>query len=88
MITRIHVNGQNLRANKKRYTKKHPQGKRNTVFTVKDYKRNRKGNYIQIHGESEIIYQPNRPLKSGAVAWIETYADVDVFDDNGNMVTK
>lgn len=88
MLTRIHVNGQNLRANKKRYSAKYPQGKRNAVFTVKDYKRNRKGNYVQIDGPSELIYQPDHSLKSGAVAWIETEAPVRVFNDLGQEVHK
>lgn len=86
MLTRIHVNGQNLRANKKRSSQKFPQGKRNAVFTAKDYKSNRKGNYVHIAGPSTLVYQPAHPLKSGAVAWIETVHQVTVFDDLGNAV--
>jgi 3D (Asp-Asp-Asp) domain-containing protein len=74
MITRIHVNGQNLRMNKK-----NKQGKRKPVFTVKDYKTNRKGNMVDIHGPSILVYRPDNPLNSAAVAWIETEAEVDVY---------
>lgn len=75
MLTRIHVNGQNLRANKK-----HPTtGRYNSVFTVKDYANNRKGTRVVLHGPSVVVYRPQNPLKSGAVAWIETEAKVDVY---------
>ena len=70
-LYRIHVNGANLRMNKK------DKGNR-PVFTVKDYKQNRKGNYVVIQGPSEMIFS-HKSLKSGAVAWIETYSDVDVY---------
>lgn len=72
MKTLIHVNGQNLRLNKRDH------GKR-PVFTAKDYRRNRKGNYVQIHGPSELEYFPGKPHKSGAVAAIITYSEVDVW---------
>lgn len=70
--TIIHVNGHNLKSNKVGRNREKP------VFTVKDYKQNRKGNLVLIHGPSELIFSDS-PLKSGAVAWIETYSDVDVF---------
>lgn len=72
MLTRIHVNGANLRANKR------DRGIR-PVFTAKDYKQNRKGNKVLIDGPSLLIYSPKEKMKSGAVAWIETIADVEVF---------
>ena len=75
MITRIHVNGQHLRQNKKNPN----TGRRKPVFTVKDYRMNRKGNAVTIHGPSHVVYHPDYPMKSGAVAWIETEAEVDVY---------
>lgn len=72
MLTRIHVNGANLRANKK-------DGGMRPVFTVKDYRGNRKGNGVTIMGPSILTYQPRKRLPSGAVAWIETDAPVYVL---------
>lgn len=69
-LKRIHVNGHNLRANKK-------DGGSRPVFTVKDYKSNRVGNSVSILGPSKLVFR-HKPLNSGAVAWIETYADVRV----------
>lgn len=71
MITRIHVNRQNVQRNKK--------GEKLPVFTAKDYISNRKGNEVVIMGPSKLIYSPDKPLKSGAIAWIETQSDVLVF---------
>lgn len=70
MITRIHVNRQNIQRNKK--------GENLPVFTAKDYKNNRKGNKVYILGASKLVYSPKKPLKSGAIAWIETFAPVMV----------
>lgn len=72
--TFIHVNGHNLRMNKRDH------GNR-PVFTAKDYKHNRKGNFVKIHGPSELEYFPGTgtPHKSGAVAAIITYSDVDIW---------
>lgn len=70
MKTIIHVNGQNLRAAKK--------GAKVPVFTAKDYRQNRKGNFIIIEGPSVLKLSLNKPHKSGAVAWIETHAPVKV----------
>lgn len=72
MKTRIHVNGQNLRANKK-------DGGNRPVFTAKDYKRNRKGNHVLILGPSSLEFSLDKRMKSGAVAWIETYDRVKVW---------
>lgn len=85
MRTRIHVNGQNLRANAKRISGKHPQGKRNAVFTAKNYKANRCGTRVEIDGPSQLVYHPEAPFRH-AVAWIETKAPVRVYDDLGKEV--
>lgn len=72
MRTRVHVNGHNIRLNKK-------DGGERPVFTVKDYKRNRKTNRaITFTGPVTLFYKPDAPLKSGAVAWMETDAPVIV----------
>lgn len=74
MKTIIHVNGHNLRANKKNKNEDLP------VFTVKDYRRNRKGNTVLILGPSMMVFKPHKKLKSGAVAWIQTNSPVEVVE--------
>lgn len=73
MITRIHVNGANLRMNKK-------DGRRRPVFTIKDrFKgkyRNRKTNGPVYFAGGRLLYCPHNPLSSGAVAWFETEGEV------------
>ena len=70
MKTRVHVNRQNIAINKR--------GGNKPVFSAKDYRRNRKGNLVKIHGPAVLVYRPEHPLPCGAVAWLETEAEVDV----------
>lgn len=79
ILTRIHVNRHNVQRNKK--------GENLPPFTVKDYQRNRKGYAVHMSGPSTLVYEPQRPLKSGAIAWIETTEPVQVFDEKGHSVT-
>lgn len=67
--TVIHVNGGQIRTNRK-------TGAINPVFTVKHGKENIKTNSVVIEGPSELIYSPDNPLHCGARAWIETLAPV------------
>jgi|TARA_X000001382_G_scaffold82140_1_gene57918 hypothetical protein len=69
--TRIHVNQHVIRSNAKNDENK-------PCITVKDYKQNRYGSEVTIHGESKVIYSPDEPLNCGAKVWIETEAEVDV----------
>ena len=70
MKTRIHVNQHNIRANAK--------GVDLPVLTVKSYKENIKCNEVIVHGDSKIIYSPDKPLSCGAKVWIETEASVTI----------
>ena len=70
MITRIHVNQHNVRANAK--------GADLPVITVKTYKENLKCNEVLIHGPSRVVYSPDKPLSCGAKVWIETESLVEV----------
>lgn len=84
MLTRIHVNQHNIKANAK-YME---EGMKHLpVITVKDYKQNRKGHeaIIRKNGEevARVIYSPNKPLKCGARVWIETENKVEVRDALG-----
>ena len=73
MIKRIHINMHNIRSNKK-YNTNLP------VVSVKTYKENIKGNTVQINGASTVVYQPENPLSCGAKVWIETKAEVRVYN--------
>jgi hypothetical protein len=70
MITRIHVNQHNVRANAK--------GEDLPVLTVKTYKENLKCNEVLIHGPSRVVYSADKPLSCGARVWIETESLVEV----------
>ena len=72
VLTRIHVNQHHIKANAK--------GARMPVLTVKTSKSNIKTNHVIIHGPSEVVYSPNKPLPCGAKVWIETYADLSIAD--------
>ena len=71
MIKRIHVNRHNIA-----YNKKH--GTNRPVFTVKTYKDNIKTNRVRCAGGVTLVYQPDKPLPCGAVAWMETKGPVSV----------
>ena len=71
MITRIHVNQHNIRANSK--------GANLPVLTVKTYKENIKCNSVVIDGPSTVVYSPDKPLPCGAKVWIETEANVETI---------
>ncbi len=70
MITRIHVNQHNIKANRK--------GANKPVITVKTYKSNRYGNKVTIDGPATIVYEPCTPLSCGAHVWIETESKVRI----------
>ena len=74
MITRIHVNQHHLKANSK------DGGSRPTI-TCKDYKQNRKGRVVKIHGPSRVVDAAAdgiTPLPCGARMWIETESEVEI----------
>ena len=74
MKTRIHVNQHNIRANSK--------GADLPVLTVKTYKENVKCNRVAVHGPSNVVYSPDKPLSCGAKVWIETEAEVTVGEES------
>ena len=73
MKTIIHVNQHEVKANNK-------NGTNNPVLTVKTYKTNTYAHRVKIHGESEVVYSPNKPLSCGARVWIETQAEVEIIN--------
>ncbi len=73
-VKRIHVNGRNLRENGRVKLED-----RTPVFTVKCRGKTYVGNHVFIDGPSEVVYRPDKPLGSGAQAWIATNARVMVY---------
>ena len=71
MKKRIHVNQHNIKANRK-------DGGNRPVITCKTYKDNQYGHEVEIHGDSTVIYRPEKPLPCGAHVWIETDAEVTI----------
>ena len=74
MLKRIHVNRHNVAYNKRHkddsdFVKRMP-------FTVKTYKSNTKTDYVECLDRVKLVYQPDKPLPCGAVAWMETEGDV------------
>jgi|TARA_Y100000296_G_C5030124_1_gene184373 hypothetical protein len=74
MLKRIHVNQHKIRSNKK-YNLNEP------VITVKTSKSNTYGHNVEILGPSKVIYSPHKPLSCGAKVWIETQAEVKIFNE-------
>lgn len=69
MKTIIHVNQHKIKSNRK-------NGANEPCLTVKTYKDNRYAHEVLIDGPSSIVYSPNKPLKCGAVCWVETQSEV------------
>ena len=74
MLKRIHVNRHNVAYNK-RHTNDSDFVKR-MPFTVKTYKDNYKTDHVECLDRVKLVYQPDKPLPCGAVAWMETEGDV------------
>ena len=75
MKTIIHVNQHVIKANAK-------NNENNPVLTVKTYKSNDYAHSVNIKGESKVVYSPDKPLSCGAKVWIETEAEVELFNAN------
>lgn len=73
MKTIIHVNQHVIKKNRK-------EGTNDPVLTVKTYKSNTYAREVVVHGESRIVYSPDKPLSCGAHVWIETEAEVEIIN--------
>ena len=71
MKTIIHVNQHVIKSNR-------ANGANDPVLTVKTYKSNDYAHDVLIHGESRVVYSPDKPLSCGAHVWIETQAQVEI----------
>lgn len=71
MKTIVHVNQHVIKKNLK-------EGTTDPVLTVKTYKSNEYASEVVIHGPSQIVYSPDKPLSCGARVWIETKSKVEI----------
>jgi hypothetical protein len=70
-IKRIHVNKHVVAGNRK-------HGVNNPPLTVKVGRDNFRCHDVEVLGPSAVIHSPEKPLKCGAVIWMETTAAVRV----------
>ena len=75
IIKRIHVNQHVIKRNRK-------TGEETPVLTVKTSRSNDYGHEVKINGDSRVVYSPRKPLSCGAHVWVETYAEVEIYEDN------
>ncbi len=68
-LKRIHINQHVIRANSKNEERKPP-------ITIKTSDANHKGWSVDIHGVSQVVYRPDKPLNCGAKLWMETTSAV------------
>lgn len=64
-IKRIHVDQHLIRRNKK-------TGEKNNVITIQWRGKSYKVRRVEIRGESQVIYSPDKALSCGAHVWVET----------------
>lgn len=79
MIKRIHVHQHIIKANAK-------DGGDRPVLSVKTSKGTTTANRVEIHGPSELIYRPEKPLSCGARVWVETHAEVSLFVEDEEQI--
>lgn len=70
-IKRIHINQHNIRHNAK-------DGSKKPVATVKCGGKTYIGDSVTIHGESRLVYSPDKPLSCGAKVWLETSGAITI----------
>ncbi|MGB3695559.1 MAG: hypothetical protein WA865_23010 [Spirulinaceae cyanobacterium] len=80
----IHVNGGAIGRNRKR----EENNELETVISVKQNKANHCGHEVDIYGPCHLTYSPNKPKHGGARLWIETYAEVEVYDFKGDSTVE
>ena len=71
--TIVHVNQHMLKYNQKNHAEF-------PVLTVKHRGKTYYAHEVIYHDSSKTIYQPHKPLRCGAVCWVETEGDVTLFD--------
>lgn len=77
-LARIHVNQHIIKRNRK-------TGESNPAITVKRGRDNDYAHEVEIRGPSKLIYRPDKPLKCGAVLWIETKSELKLSINTTNQ---
>jgi len=78
----VHINRQSIGYNQKHETTEKP------VVSVKRGNQNLgKGHEAEIHGPCRVVYRPNKPHDCGATVWIETLAEVTIYNLEAVLVT-
>jgi len=78
----VHINRQSIGYNQKHSTTAKP------VVSVKRGIHNQAlGHEAEIHGPCRVVYRPDRPHHCGATVWIETLAEVTIYDRSAAPVT-
>jgi hypothetical protein len=74
-VSRIHVNQNVIRSNKK-------TGERKPVITVKRHNSNTYAHEVVVNGPCRIVYEPDKgmPCCPKARVWIETYSQIEVIN--------
>jgi len=69
-IKRVVVNQHKIRSNLK-------HGTTDPVISIQTSRGPLPAKRVTINGPSEIIYQPDKPLKCGARVWVETKSEIE-----------
>ena len=69
---KIHINQHIIRRNA-------ALNQREPVITIKQGKTNTYAHNVEILGPSILVYSPDKPLACGAKVWIETQAELKLF---------
>lgn len=72
MLSRIHVRRDIISSDRKTGLKS------NAIGVETSGMKKRYGVRVTIHGPAAIVYSPDKPLKCGARAWMETHSKVTV----------
>lgn len=78
MLKRIHVNQQTLK-------KSRQHGEREAPLSIECGKKVYHAHYVDIRGETELIYSPDKPRHCGATVWMETSASIALRDVDRNI---
>ena len=81
MIKRIHINQHHIKHNAKNSDDK------KDVITVKTSSYNHYCSEVTIHGNSTLVYSPEKPLSCGAKVWLETSHGVTLKNKNNDILS-
>ena len=74
----IHINQHVIKSNRKNNETKPP-------ITCKTYKDTVYGMEVKFKGDAVVVYKPGKPLSCGAHVWLETFDEVHITLENGDI---